>query len=319
VGCLGLLGLGTGLLLTYFRGGFGSRPDPGPEPPPSVAAVPPAELPGVGFLPADCNLVLAVQPGPLLAHAARTNQDPRELLLKAGVPEGVLAALDRFGLTLHQIDHIAAGTHQGDGALDLRFTLVLVLRRPPTDEEQFLRALGAEPDLKGKKNRYGTKVTGLLLTRVSARQWVFGLDEKDLGPADRGGHPPGAGHLSAGLREMLTQRLPPEATVWVAADSDRWATKPVVQQFGKKEWLPVLARGQAAVVGLSFDDPPRMRVFVRCTDAETGEQLRAYFQAQATAEATRTGGAGEWALFDAPFDPQNGVRPLRQMLEGAGR
>ena len=66
-------------------------------------------------------------------------------------------------------------------------------------------------------------------------------------------------------------------------------------------------------------DPPRLRAFVRCTDEETGGRLRAYFQARATAEGTRTGGAGEWALFDAPFDPENGVRALRQMLEGAGR
>jgi hypothetical protein len=122
---------------------------------------------------------------------------------------------------------------------------------------------------------------------------------------------------------MLSQKLPPEAAVWAAADSGRWAARPAVkllvgEMMKKPDWLPILAKGRAAVAGLSFDDPPRLRVFVRCAEAGTGEQLRAYFRARAD-EGTRTGGAGEWALFDTPLDPRNGVRPLRQMLEEAGR
>jgi hypothetical protein len=321
---LALLGFGIGLGVTYFRGGFRSRPNPEPDSPPSAAATPPTELTGLAFLPSDTKLLIAVQPGPILAHAARTNQDPRGLLAKAGVPDAVFATLARAGLTLQQIDHVAAGTNAD--ARELRFALVLSLRRPPDDEEQFLRALQAKPDLKGKKDRYEVTLGGqtfpLQVARVSPRVWVFGLGDRDFAAVERGGYGPGAKHLSADLQEMLGQKLPPDAAVWAAADPDKWAENPLVRlvvlaEPNLKGLLPVLAKGQAAVAGLSFDDPPRLRAFVRCADGATGETLRAYFQQKATADGARTGGAGEWAMFDTPFDPREGVRPLREMLENA--
>src|SRR5262249_13349809 len=140
---------GIGLGVRYFGGGR-PRPDPEPDSPPSAAATPPTELAGLAFLPPDTRLLAAVQPGPVLAYAARTNQDPRALRTPAGVPDVVFTTVARAGLTLPQIDHVVAGT----SARELRFTLVLVLRRPPDDEEVFLRGLQAQPDRQGKKDRY---------------------------------------------------------------------------------------------------------------------------------------------------------------------
>jgi hypothetical protein len=121
---------------------------------------------------------------------------------------------------------------------------------------------------------------------------------------------------------MLGQKLPPDAAVWAAADTDKWGENTLIRLLAFPEptlrgLLPVLEKGQAAVAGLSFDAPPRVRAFVRCADGATGEALRAYFQRKATAEGARTGGAGEWAMFDTPFDPREGLRPLREMLEDA--
>lgn len=299
---MGLVGVGVGVLV-YPRGP--AKTDGGePDAPPSVAAVAPAALSGLGFLPADVNVALAVQPGPVLAYAGRTNQEPRALLRAAGVPDGAFAALDRAGVTLPQIDHLAAGAKLGD---ELRFTLALVLRRPPADEDKFLAAVGAKKARDGKP-RFDAEVGGapVKLVKVSPRAWVFGWDDKDVAPAERGGLPPGGAHLSAGLQEALTQRLPPDAAVWLATDSDRWAERPTVKLLienglRKKEWLPLVAKGRAAVIGLSFDAEPRARAFVRTADAETGEQLRNYFKGK-TADGVRHGGAGEWALYDAPLD-----------------
>jgi hypothetical protein len=317
--CLALLGFGIGLGVRHLGGGR-PRPDPQPDSPPS-AATPPAELTGLAFLPPDTRLLAAVQPGPILAHAARTSQDPRELLTTAGVPDAVFTTLARAGLTLPQIDHVVAGTN----ARELRFTLVLVLRRPPDDEEVLLRGLQAQPDRQGKKDRYEVTPFGkfpLQVARVSPRVWVFGLGDKDFAAVERGGHGPGARHLSADLQEALGQKLPPDAAAWAAADTDKWAENLLLRlalgtDANLKGLLPVLAKGQAAVAGLSFGDPPRLRAFVRCADGATGEVLRAYFQRKATADGARTGGAGEWALFDTPFDPRDGLRPLREMLEEA--
>src|SRR5437764_6448406 len=189
---------------------------------------PPAELAGLGFLPPDVNLLAAVQPGPIFAHAERTNQDPRELLSKAGVPDAVFTTLNRAGLTLPQIDHVVVGTNAREFP---RLVVVLVLRRPLPDEDAFLHALDARPDPQGRANRLVAQLANLPmeLVRVSDRVWVFGLGDKDLTPLGRGGSGTGAGHLSLGLQEMLSQRLPPDAAAWAAADSDRWAENPLIR------------------------------------------------------------------------------------------
>lgn len=313
-GLLVLVGFGVG----YVRNELRPRPDPEPDAPPSVVAVAPLDLSGLAYLPPDTRLIAGVQFGPILGYAARTNQDANQLLARDGFPVAMLA---NAGLTLQQIDHVVAGTN----ARELRFTLVLVLRRPPDDEEQFLRGFQAQPDRRGQKDRYEAALGGkfpVQMARASPRVWVTGVNDKDFAGVERGGYGAGGGHLSADLREMLGQKLPPDAVAWAAADTDAWADNPVLRlgagfDANLKAVLPVLAKGKAAVAGLSFGDPPRLRVFARGIDEATGEQVRAYFRRTATAEGARTGGAGEWAMYDAPYDPRDGLRPLRTMLDDA--
>jgi hypothetical protein len=314
---MGLVGLLVGLFV-YYR--TPARPAPDDDDAPLATATPPAELAGLGYLPADCNLIFAIQPGPLVAHAQQTNQDPREMLAQVGVPEGVFATLDRVGVTLQQIDHIAGGTRIGDTEQEIRLAVALVLRRPLANEDQFLHGLEARKAPTGQPH-YVVKIDrfSMVMAKAGDRGWVFGLDEKDLEAATRGG----SSQLSPGLREMLAERLPPDAAVWAAADADRWAAKPLVKfaagAMKRPELLSLVAKAQAAVVGLSVGESPRVRLFVRCTDADTGEKLRAYFKSKATTDATRTGGAGEWAMFDAPADPQNALAPLRPFLDDMGK
>ena len=77
-------------------------------------------------MPADTSIAFALQSGPGLAFAERTKHDPRELFTKAGLPRQLFDAVANLGLTLQQIDHLAGGV----SAAELRFTFVLVLRRP---------------------------------------------------------------------------------------------------------------------------------------------------------------------------------------------
>ena len=94
--------------------------------------------------------------------------------------------------------------------------------------------------------------------------------------------------------------------------------KLVAEKAFGKNWLPLLAKGRAAVAGLSFGDEPRARLFVRCADEPTGARLREYFQGKATPGA-QTGGAGEWALYDAPLDPPTALQTLKQFLDDAAK
>jgi predicted Zn finger-like uncharacterized protein len=320
-GVLGLIGLAVGLIVA-------TRKDVGrgePEELPAAAAVPPPALAGLRYLRDRSNVVAGVRVGPVLEYAARTNQDPRELLAAAGVPQPALAVLDQTGLTLPQIDHFALGANV-PGEDEMPFaTLAVVLRRPPDDEGRFLRALKATPDRGGKKDWYTVSLPGVPLdpelVRVSGREWVLGVGGGAMlraNPHDA----KGSGHLSAGLRELLAEKLPPDAAVWAVADGQRWAEKPVVgfvvkQLLKRERLLPVLAKGEAAAVGLSFGDPPRARLYVRTTDEPSRELLQEYFRkADATAVV---GGAGRVALYDAAFDPRAGVGPVRRFAEEVGK
>lgn len=317
---MGLVGLLAGFGAYYFRPK--PTPQPEPDPAPAAAATPAAQLVGLGYLPADTTIAFAVQPGPFLAYANRTNQDARDLIVKAGVPRQVFDSLAAAGLSLGQIDHVAGGTT----ADALRLTLVLVLRNPLADEDAFLAKLQARRQ-PGGKARYAVNAGRIPLTlaRVSPEVWVFGFDDtKDFAAVDRGGYGPGGTQFPPGLTEMVRERVPPDAAVWLATNDERWTEKPLVEliagQLGVKGLKPVPAKGRAAMVAFGFGDPPRLRVFVRAADEATGQQARDYFQRRAAADDRATaGGAGELAYLDTPAAPAEALTLLQQMVTDAGK
>ena len=330
---LGLVGLAVGLVVHYARQ---PKPEvkPQPDPTPAATATPPAQLAGLGYLPAECNVVFAVQPGPVLDYASRTKKEPRELLTGSGVPQQVFGALDALGLTLPQIDHIAGGLYiPSAGGESLRVALVLVLKQPLADEDEFLAKLKTQPA--GAKGRFKVtldKVPLDALARVSPTVWVFGLTENDLAAVGRGGFGPGGtqfgGSESEGFRKMLAA-VPPDAAVWVAADDERdWTQKPLVKLAAglpaAKNALPALGGGVSAgrggLAALSFGERPRMRLSARTADTATAERVRAYFQARAAeTESATAGGGGTFALYDAPFDPATSGATLRRFLADAAK
>lgn len=310
---LAFVAVGAGLL--YFRG----KPKPHtPEPdaPPSAAVTPPLELRGLGYLPPECNAVFAVQAGPVLVYAERTKQDPRALLAQAGVPQPVFATLDRAGVPLRQIDHIAGGIHVPDsndfGAL--RAAFAVVLRRPLDDEERSLEQLKAKRTEKDGRTWYDVDAGfPMRLARAADTVWVFGLSEKDFAAAWAGG----TAVRTAGLREVIAGQVPVDAVGWLATESAPWTEKPLIKTgltftAWKPEQVAVLAKGRAAAVGVVLGDAPRLHAAVRCADAAAAEQLRAYFRGKGTA-----GGAGEWATLDRPGSPQEGFQAIKDMLTDA--
>lgn len=322
---LGLIGFAVGLFV-YNRTPK-SNSEPQPEAPTAVAVTPPAQLAGLGYLPAECNVLFAVQPGPLVEHAARTKQEPRDLLARSGLPPQILTTLDGIGLPLTQIDQLAGGLFLPSGPEEFRVALALVLKQPLTDEDAFLAKLKAKP-VPGAKTRFivqpdGAPV-GLTLARVSPTVWVFGLNDKDLAAVERGGFGPGGtqfrGDENEGLRKMLVS-VPSTAAVWVAADDEReWADKPLLKLFGQspdvKKWLAAVTGGRGGVFALSFGEAPRMRLFVRTAETATAERVRTYFQARAAeVDSATAGGGGTFALFDAPLD----AALVQRMLADAGK
>src|SRR5262249_31000064 len=150
------------------------------------------------------------------AYAERTNQSPGDLITKLGIPPSILAHLDRLGIRLQQIDQLVAGTTIDNDDFKFRLTIILVLRNSVEDENLFLTRLKAERMVKGGKDRYKVDFGSLplQLARATDKIWVFGWSDDDLKPVDQGP----AARLSVGLRETLTDKLPGDASVWIATD-----------------------------------------------------------------------------------------------------
>ncbi len=316
-----MAGLGLGIALWVAK-----RPMPVPEPPKvqrsEGAILPATQLEGLGYLPADTNIAFAMQPGAVVTYARTTNQDVRELIIKAGIPARVVDSLTNLGITLGQIDHIAGGTCVGNAAVEVRLTMVLTLRQELDDEDNFLEHLKAKHQ-PGGKDRYEVKFGDLPMTlaRVSSTVWVFGFDaKKDLEAVDKGGYGAGANQFPAGLRDTLLQQVPAGAAAWVVTNDERWSEKPgvkfVIENLLKKpEWLPVLAQGRAGMAAITFSEQPRVRLYVKTADAATGLRVRNYFAERAgTDDKIQHGGDGESAFFDSPIDPAKAFATIQQFL-----
>ncbi|VTT96439.1 unnamed protein product [Gemmataceae bacterium] len=292
---------------------------------PEGAVLPPAELEGLGYLPADTNVAFAVQPGAVVAYARQTNQDPRDVVIQAGVPARVLDTLTRAGLTLGQIDHIAGGTSLGDAVAEIRLTLVLVLRRPLDDPDAFLAALEAKHN-PANHEQYGVTFAGLqlLLARPSPTVCVLGFDAKKDFAAVAERHGPGGTHYRADLARRIATQVPADAAAWVATADGQWAEKPavlmVIDQFlQRKEWLPVLARGRAGIAALVLGERPRLWVIVKCVDEEIAARTRRYFASRVGADPkVQHGGEGDVAFLDLPIDPARISETVRKFLIDAG-
>lgn len=320
---LGFLGLMAGFTVHYLHNRAKPKPESEPEFQP-MTAKPAVQLSGLGFLPADTNIVFAFQPGPVLAYTARINRDPQDLLLQTGNFARSLDFLTHLGITLSQIDHLVGGTSLGDGAFMLRLTVVLVLRKPLADEDEFLHKLKAR-ELSGKP-RYTIDLNGfpLLLARVSPTTWVFGYDDSDFQAVDRGGYPFGGKQFPDGLTRSIV-KIPLNAAVWIATDDEQWAEKPGIklaigEWLKKKEWLPVLAKGRSALVTMTFDEPPRIRMFIKTIDETTDQQLLTFFKKQTEMnDGIQQDIAEDLVFFDAPFNPMNVIPTIKKYLDSAGK
>lgn len=266
------------------------KPEPiVPEHSPQLNATPPIELSGLMHLPLRPNIVFAVQPGPLLAYAERTKQDPVALLTRNRVPASLLGTLAKAGITLQHIDHVVGGAYMPDKNEEVRLGFVLVLRQKP-DEKTLLEAV---------------KTTGLNVARASDTVWVFSLHEADVANPIP---------LAPELRTLIEERVPKDAAMWAASAGERWHEKPLVLLLGK-DTAARLSQGRAAAFGYSFGETPTLRVAVRTTDAPSAEKLRSKFRELATGEFSLAAGQDDWAELTRPIEPAEAANTMKRMLE----
>jgi hypothetical protein len=272
----------------------------------------PAELGGLAFLPPASNVVFGVQPGPVLDHAKRTNQDPVALLTKAGVPTTALAALGQGGVSLDAIDHAAGGVFVPDSDLTTpRLVVSLHLRQPVPDEGKFLDALKARRPATGDPPHYAAEFAGLpvKLAKAADTVWLIGWSDRDVTPAGNG--------LPDRMRATLAAAFPPGVSSFALTDDADWARMKSVSLLmtagGKADWLTGLAKVRAVAVGLNLADGPTVRVGAKGATPTARAELRDAFRRQ----PGTTGETGEWITLDTPADEADGLAELRRLFAPA--
>lgn len=322
---LGLIGVGLAALILVvglflvFRGGEPATDPTGDAPPKELVTMPPAAVPGLAYLPADTSVAVALQPGPMLVYCGRTGTEPRQLLASFGVPDTVFATLEKLGLKLDQIDHLAAGLVLDPGSIIPRVVVVLALHRPLDDEDRFLDGLGAADRSKAAdgSTRYKVRLGGvpMLLTAANPRTYVIATDGKDLDAVGKlAGR--GSGHLSAGVRESM-QKLSPASVAWAATDSQKWAENPSVKALAavlkKPDLTERLTNLRAAAVGVALEPDPQLALAVRGADTATAK-LEGPFARFAAAKKGTVATSGDWIAAEVPFDPKAGATGLTDVL-----
>jgi hypothetical protein len=252
---------------------------------------PPITLAGLGYLPNSVQLIAAVRPGPLGA-------DPRLRLAEFGLPKPILDTLDRLGVPLSQIDHVAVGVTALPNNAIPQVVACLALNRPPVDEDAVLHAVGAERVSGGDHPRYRATVGGVPVhaLRVSPTVYVFATEPKDLDGVGQN-RPAKGDQLRPVLREVITNRLSPASFAWVvAAGDDRWVELPfaklVATFFKREDLLTRFAAGRAAAVGLSLEPDPWLRVAVQAADERA---VADWFGQQLAGEGTVVEAGDGWA------------------------
>ena len=314
VGLTLLIAAGFGVWFLLNRGP-NSEPSKAVRPTLAPATKPPPTLAGLKYIPRDAELLMAVQPSPLLQYAERTKTDPKKVMAAVGLPASLLDALADAGVPLDAIDHLVIAAC----ASELWVSAVLVLREPLRDEAQFRSKLQAKTN--ADRREWAAVTLGglpLHMTKVDDRTYLFAWKDTHLELAKQ----PTAGfeQLRAGVKESV-QRLSPAAFVWLATDSADWSKVKGLElaaTFAKQPDLPKKLDGyRAVVVGLSFEPDMKLTAGVRTADSGTAKALAATLAErlkEAKGEATAT---DTWADVSVPFDPPgDAVAVLRKLLGG---
>ena len=267
----------VGVALVFLRGRPTRQgvPDTGRA---AVQPVAPADLPALGYLPADVNLVVGLH----VAEALDTSTGP-DLLRRLSVgPFSSRALASWTGLELDELDHLALGANVRE-ALP-RVTLVARTRRP-YDADKVRSTLKArrtpEPGLSRPVHKLTDFDTGVtLLNGMGAYLWC--ADESTLvlhfspnweavpltpGGGDRFAEP---------LVRFLRQRLGPSAQAWAAGHVDSW------DKGGIQLAIALLPAPEQAIVRglrtlgawLVCDDGAILNASFRCADEAAAVSLQ---------------------------------------------
>jgi hypothetical protein len=320
---LGALGAAAGFGINYLNRDKVVRP-PHVEVE-TAKPVPPAEMPGLSYLPAGTDSVIAVQFTPLLAALPEGQvKDRRALLNWIGLPNDVVGTLEKVvPIGLENIDQLVLGLKLNEGALLQQIVLVVHTHQPYSMPEIAAR-LNAKEQKAGERTIYqatGTKQFPVALWAPNDRVLVVALENKDIESA-REGVGGSIEHLSPRLVEIARHDFAPDTCFWAVLDSERWELVGLpllalsAEQRKAFEKLNIsLSVVRTITLAVRTDPEPSLTVWFEMKAEKAAEEFRAYLLERLKKEDGRVvvGGAGNRVMIRTPIQSAE-LRRLIQKL-----
>ncbi len=246
---------------------------------PVVRSVRPAELPGLGYLPDDTNVIAAVNIGELMETPAGReflNAPPPLPLSPEGRGSDRAAGgfwswrrlQDWTGIGLSEIDHVIVGLKVDNNLLP-RLIVVIETNRPFA-VNQIKRNLRASklPDPEA-------------YLFPSDRVLILGLTKKDLEPVSVQRRE-GIGHLALPLQTALRERIPRGAQFWATGHADDWRKTLALAYLAglPKENRELIQRIQTFAIGLRVEQGPIIDAAFQCSDEPAAKALEQWLRQQ---------------------------------------
>jgi hypothetical protein len=249
----------AGLLRVHIR--LSSDPNAAEEvvAPPVVHHVRPIELPALGYLPADTNLIVGV-------HVAELMETPsgQDFLTNSGSILNWQSLHSWTGLKLSEIGYVVAGFKLDNNLLPRLILIIETIR--PIDVEKIHASLKAgkwpDPDA---------------VRLVSSHSLILAMNKKDLQAiADK--FPSNSDHLSSPLRNVLKERIAPGSPVWAVGHAENWDKTLAGTYLASlpQEERQILRKVQTIAVGVRVDPRPVVHAAFQCTDESSANALHAF-------------------------------------------
>jgi predicted RNA-binding Zn-ribbon protein involved in translation (DUF1610 family) len=260
----------------------------------------------LGYLPADCNIIVALNLTEALKEPA--GRKLAQLSFPLGPASFSVADIEKWtGLKREDIHQLVLGLK----ADALSFVLV-AQTRDPYDPAAVRTALGANPAETGSQKTFYRFNLGN--SPLQAALWcpaetvlavAFSLERLNDVPDTP--HP-GVNHLAAPLRPLVLDRLDPSAQLWAVGHSDHWDEMLLPRLLLAK--LPpgerkTLALAQTIGFWLRFEDETILvRSACNCASAEAAQTLRNYLvQQRVVPEQDLVVERDTWLMARARTDP----------------
>jgi hypothetical protein len=243
----------------------------------------PADLAGLGYLPPDTDVIIAV-------HVAEALQEPAgQDFLRRFRPEDLVhdqpgegaalpGDLERWtGLPLEDLDHVVLGLKVGGAAIPPPMILVAQTRRR-YDPTKIRDALKATRITDAGKTLFRFHVDRPPLEPVlwfaGERTLLVALTAEHLAEVPAAPDP-GASHLGAPLQDVLRQRLGPGTQAWAAGHAKDWdqTTARLLLALLHKEDRQVLEKMRTFATGLQFGQGLTLTGAFHCADAPAAKAL----------------------------------------------